>query len=100
MVAAGEIVACLTRDRVFEIFVSLRVSWPLAALASGPATGACSVSSNVAALLSKTVISPANQERCLISGHLALNLSRALGREKEEKEGQIDECLFARERSA
>jgi hypothetical protein len=33
----------------------------LAARASGDATGACSVSFNVAALLSKAGISPANQ---------------------------------------
>jgi hypothetical protein len=40
----------------------------LAARASGDAAGACAVSFNVAASLSRTVISPANQELYFISG--------------------------------
>jgi hypothetical protein len=57
----------------------------LAARALSDATGACSVSSNVAASLSKTVISPANLQPCIISGHSATNL-RARSGAKEEKE--------------
>jgi hypothetical protein len=47
-------------DHVFGFF-ALRGEQRWAARASSSATGACSVSSNVAALLLKTVISRANQ---------------------------------------
>jgi hypothetical protein len=70
---------------VFDLgYSALRGAQRLAARATSDATGACSVSSNVAASLSKTVISPANQWLCFISGQASPNPSRALRREKIE----------------
>jgi hypothetical protein len=51
-----------------EIFGALRASLRSAARATSDAAGACSVSFNVAALLSKTVIIPAGLLLCFISG--------------------------------
>jgi hypothetical protein len=68
----------------------VRAAQRLAARASGRATGACSVSFNVAVLLSRTVISPANLGLCFISGQASPRPSRALRREGEEAE-TVDE---------
>jgi hypothetical protein len=68
----------------FGIFCPARAQ-RLAARASSDATGACSVSSNVAASRSKTAISLANQWLCFISGQADPSPSRALGREGREQ---------------
>jgi hypothetical protein len=57
----------------------------LAARATGRAAGAWSVSFNVAAFLSKTVISPANQELCFISVRLAQALRARPGAKREDE---------------
>jgi hypothetical protein len=59
---------------VFLGFFALRVSQRLAARASSDATGACSVSFNVAASPWKTVISRANSRLCIISGQASPGL--------------------------
>jgi hypothetical protein len=60
------------------MFWALHEPQRLAARACGGATGACSVSFNVAASLSKTVISRATQKRRFISGRLTEPFAHAL----------------------
>jgi hypothetical protein len=66
----------------------------LAADASSNATRACSVSFNVAAHHSKTVISRANLLACFISGHSAASLRARSGAKRREGDVINGQVLF------